>query len=211
MSQNICIKPKRLPARYIIQEGNLLEVQCIGCEDQKSWFIDNNIVQKDGRLFIFTSIDPLFILLPILDNCRRKNIEFQGLFLSPDAIFDHDEFPSVRKLSSINNIYIYMNWICDSQEVRLKTVLEIIMEYLPYNWANQLKIEYKYDELCKLEGQDVVYVKDIPINYVKKQGIENKQPESVKKRKLTTGVTSLAKVNTRGMKKMTDFFKKPKN
>ncbi|CAJ0834168.1 17694_t:CDS:2, partial [Entrophospora sp. SA101] len=115
MSQNICIKPKRLPARYIIQEGNLLEVQCIGCEDQKSWFIDNNIVQKDGRLFIFTSIDPLFILLPILDNCRRKNIEFQGLFLSPDAIFDHDEFPSVRKLSSINNIYIYMNWICDSQ------------------------------------------------------------------------------------------------
>ncbi|CAJ0647190.1 9847_t:CDS:2, partial [Entrophospora sp. SA101] len=95
--------------------------------------------------------------------------------------------------------------------VRLKTVLEIIMEYLPYNWANQLKIEYKYDELCKLEGQDVVYVKDIPINYVKKQGIENKQPESVKKRKLTTGVTSLAKVNTRGMKKMTDFFKKPKN
>ncbi|CAJ0908764.1 2282_t:CDS:2, partial [Entrophospora sp. SA101] len=169
--------------------GNLLEVQCIGCEDQKSWFIDNNIVQKDGRLFIFTSIDPLFILLPILDNCRRKNIEFQGLFLSPDAIFDHDEFPKVR----------------------LKTVLEIIMEYLPYNWANQLKIEYKYDELCKLEGQDVVYVKDIPINYVKKQGIENKQPESVKKRKLTTGVTSLAKVNTRGMKKMTDFFKKPKN
>ncbi|CAG8637152.1 28596_t:CDS:10 [Dentiscutata erythropus] len=151
--QRICIKPKcqegsgniisitlprprtGLPARYVLQDGNLYEALCVDYEQQKSWFVKDTI-EKDGSIVFFTQFDPIFLLIPILDNCRKKNSEFQGLFLSFDDILDNPEYPSLTRLSSINNILLYMDWICDSKELLDNKVYRLNDEKV-MNWLKK--------------------------------------------------------------------------
>ncbi|CAG8648079.1 3814_t:CDS:2, partial [Acaulospora morrowiae] len=244
-----------LPARYIIQEGELLEVQRVDCGSRKSWFIEDT-VHKDGSFLFFTRIDPLFLMLPILDVCRRKNSESQGFFHTLEDMLFNQDFPSMTRLSSVNNISTYLEWICDSQDLNqenkvyrlnddklmnwLKTkvtnilsnfdehkalkqlseqldnstvddrhIQEVIMEYLPNYWTEQLKKEYTFDELGKWSSQGIVYMTEVSSVYREnRQQIEKEIKQSVKKRKLTHGQSSLAKANKTGMKKMTSFFTK---
>lgn len=279
--QRICIKPKcqessgniisivlprprtGLPARYVLQDGSLYEVLYIDYEQQKSWFVKDTI-EKDGSFVFFTQFDPIFLLIPILDNCRKKNSEFQGLFLSLDDILDNPEYPSLTRLSSISNISLYMDWICDSKELstgkvyrlndekvmnglkkkvtnilskfdndkyksfkkisqqlddeivdvqyrhelRLKYTLEIVMEYLPSYWAEQLKKEYNFEKLGTWDNDTVVYMSTISTDYRVKHPVEKDTGSTVKKRKLTVGQASLAKANKKGMKPLTSFFAK---
>ncbi|CAG8522742.1 7469_t:CDS:10 [Diversispora eburnea] len=242
-----------LPARYIIQDGNLFEAQRIDCSSQNSWFIKDTI-QKDGSMILFTRIDPLFLMIPFLENSRRKNLESPGFFLTLEDILDNTDYPSTTRLLTINNILTYMEWICDGkvyrlnddkmmkwlkgkvtnllskfdqhkslrklaeqldnetindqyrQELRTKFILEVIMEYLPNYWTEQLKKEYKFDELGKWSNQEIFYMTDNTPKYSENKQIEveDKKP----KRKLTPGQTTLAKANKTGMKKLSTFFSK---
>ncbi|CAG8608139.1 1724_t:CDS:10, partial [Ambispora leptoticha] len=131
MSQFVCIKPTTsatellsirlphpvtgLPARYFIQDGKLYEVQKCESREERSWFI-NDTVQKDGCIYIITKIDPLFVLLPILVDRRKKTSNSQGFFLLIEEILDSNEYPSLIKLLSIVNIVEYCEWICDTKE-----------------------------------------------------------------------------------------------
>ncbi|RHZ75290.1 hypothetical protein Glove_216g70 [Diversispora epigaea] len=280
MSQWICIKPKSqeneenfisislphprtgLPARYIIQDGDLFEAQRVDCSSQNSWFI-KDIIQKDGSMILFTRIDPLFLMIPFLENSRRKNLESQGFFLTLEDILDNIDYPSTTRLLTINNMLTYMEWICDGkdinldskvyrlnddkmmkwlkgkvtnllskfdqhkslrklaeqldnetihdqhrQELRTKFILEVIMEYLPNYWIEQLKKEYKFDELGKWSNQEIFYMTDNTSKYSENKKIEVEVKQPVKKRKLTLGQTTLAKANKTGMKKLTSFFSK---
>ncbi|CAG8648050.1 1880_t:CDS:2, partial [Cetraspora pellucida] len=251
-----------LPARYLLQDSNLYEALYVDYEHQKSWFVKDTI-EKDGSFVYFTRFDPLFLLIPILDNCRKKNSEFQGLFLSLDDILDNPEYPSLMRLSSISSISLYMDWICDSKEsptkvyrlndekvmswlkkkvtnilpkfdndkyesfkkidqrlddeitdkqhrheLRLKYALEIVMEYLPNYWAEQLKKEYNFETLGAWDNNAIVYMSAITTDYHVKQSVEKDVGSTVKKRKLTIGQASLAKANKKGMKPLTSFFAK---
>ncbi|CAG8791154.1 33709_t:CDS:10, partial [Racocetra persica] len=255
-----------LPARYLLQDGNLYEALYVDYEHQKSWFVKDTI-EKDGSFVYFTRFDPLFLLIPILDDCRKKNLEFQGRFLPLDDILDNLEYPSLTRLSSISSISSYMDWVCDSQEslankvyrlndekvmnwlkkkvtnilskfnndkydkyksfkkidqqlddeivdkqhrheLRLKYALEIVMEYLPNYWAEQLKKEYDFEALGAWDNNAVVYMSAISTDYHVKQPVEKDVVSTAKKRKLTVGQASIAKANKKGMKPLTSFYTK---
>ncbi|CAG8462956.1 6342_t:CDS:10 [Ambispora gerdemannii] len=278
MSQFICIKPTTsatellsiklphpvtgLPARYFIQDGKLYEVQKLESQGERSWFI-NETVQKDGCLYIITKIDPLFVLLPILVNRRKKTSNSQGFFLLIEDLLDNNEYPSLIKLLNIVNIVEYCEWICDTKEydtnkkvfrlndekvsylvqefdefeslrslikrfdndslcsdirqaLRTRAVLELMSEYLPSYWIKKITGLYNFEKLAELEkANDITFV-DNPSDFYARRSLEKefdpeKQQSAAKKQKLTRSQAALAKVNTKGMKKLTTFFTKLPN
>ncbi|KAI9560951.1 hypothetical protein GHT06_011907 [Daphnia sinensis] len=64
-------------------------------EPKRSWFVDDT-VQSDGSLFLTTSIDPLFLILPYL--CKVK-------FTSPiDQLLVDDEYADTKHLSTCSKM-----------------------------------------------------------------------------------------------------------
>ncbi|KAF9436227.1 Ribonuclease H2 subunit B [Entomortierella beljakovae] len=104
-----------LPSRYVIQDGQLFEIQVVDSEGLRSWFIKDT-VQSDGSLYITTPIDPVFMFIPILDIVRKKSNDNEGRFLSLDDIFDSDQYTSLRRLSQLSRIEAHLAQICDIRD-----------------------------------------------------------------------------------------------
>ncbi|KAG0063335.1 Ribonuclease H2 subunit B [Linnemannia elongata] len=138
--QRICIGPKvpahadnpismllpcpssGLPARYVIQDGGLYEMQMVDSEGLRSWFVGDTI-QSDGALYLITPYDPVFMLIPILDAMRQKTADNEGKFLLLEGIFGScsDQYPSMRHLADLKNIDKYLTLVCDVRVAAMKT------------------------------------------------------------------------------------------
>ncbi|KAF9998391.1 Ribonuclease H2 subunit B [Entomortierella chlamydospora] len=110
-----------LPSRYVIQGGELYEMQMVDSEDLRSWFVRDTI-QSDGSLYFITPIDPVFMFIPILDIVRQRTSESEGRFLSIQDIFESDQYTSMRNLSQLSKVEQYLALVCDVQDsVTVKT------------------------------------------------------------------------------------------
>ncbi|MED6207245.1 hypothetical protein PIB30_034046 [Stylosanthes scabra] len=79
-----------------------------------SWFL-GDYVTEDGRLYLSTPIDPVFIMLPIFDEARMKKGDEPGKFRILDEILFVDRFPDYQQLlSTVENC---MQVVCDVKEV----------------------------------------------------------------------------------------------
>ncbi|KAG0243674.1 Ribonuclease H2 subunit B [Actinomortierella wolfii] len=108
------------PARYAIQNGQLLEIQKIDSEGCRSWFI-HETVQSDGSLFLMTPIDPIFMFIPILEIMRQQTSESQGRFITLDDLFDSDQYTSLRHLAHLNHVEKYLSLICEVRDSGMRT------------------------------------------------------------------------------------------
>ncbi|CAG8584790.1 17873_t:CDS:2, partial [Racocetra fulgida] len=80
-----------------------------------------------------------------------------------DEIVDNQHRHGKREIYFITN---------KSSELRLKYALEIVMEYLPNYWAEQLKKEYDFEALGTWDNNAVVYMSAISTDYHVKQPVE---------------------------------------
>ncbi|KAG0319393.1 Ribonuclease H2 subunit B [Dissophora globulifera] len=101
-----------LPSRYVIQEGKLYEMQVVDPEGLRSWFVGDTI-QSDGSLYIITPIDPVFMILPILDIMRQQTAESQGRFLVLHDIFESDQYTSLRHLALLHRIEDFLSLVSE--------------------------------------------------------------------------------------------------
>ncbi|KAH7913669.1 ribonuclease H2, subunit B [Hygrophoropsis aurantiaca] len=53
-------------------KSSILEVQAVTPPNARSWFIEENVV-SDGKLLIMTPVDPVFLLIPILQSLQPKD------------------------------------------------------------------------------------------------------------------------------------------
>ncbi|CED82052.1 Uncharacterized conserved protein [Phaffia rhodozyma] len=60
----------------------ILELQKISPDKERSWFVEDEVIQ-DGKLLLFTPIDPVFLLLPALEATTTS----PPRFLLPDQLF----------------------------------------------------------------------------------------------------------------------------
>ncbi|KAL1915738.1 uncharacterized protein VTP21DRAFT_6497 [Calcarisporiella thermophila] len=104
------------PARYLFTARDLLEVQKIEEEHPRSWFIDN-MVERDGNLFVFTPVDIMFILLPVLEAGRMKTEDAAGRFLPLDDSLESELYPQLSLLSGIHEVEKKLCSICDVQDI----------------------------------------------------------------------------------------------
>ncbi|KND02487.1 uncharacterized protein SPPG_09073 [Spizellomyces punctatus DAOM BR117] len=88
-------------------------MQLVDSEESASWFVDN-LVQKDGSLYIFSPFDPLFLLLPILEKRRKKTSESPGIFLTLDDLLHDETYISLTRLHGLKNLPEKLLVICDS-------------------------------------------------------------------------------------------------
>jgi hypothetical protein len=78
---------------------------------------------------------------------------------------------------------------------RVSVAIRIISDNLSQEWTNLLMQEFKLDNL---KGESVNYFEDQIKRTAKEEPVKKKEVKKVKK----------APINTSGMRKMTDFFKK---
>jgi hypothetical protein len=101
-----------------------------------SYFI-NEEVKDDGSMFVTTQVDPLFMILRRLDQCRnRKSDSDNGVFVSNSEIF------SDKNYSPLLNSITQIDLICD--EKKLDDVLYYRLSDLKLiNWLRR-----KVDNIC---------------------------------------------------------------
>jgi ribonuclease H2 subunit B len=87
------------PMRFIVDAKGetIMEIQK-GAQKYSSWFKDQSVIEE-GSLYVATPIDPLFIMIWLLEKCRKKKEGQEGYFCSWDQMLEESsEFPAFRHL-----------------------------------------------------------------------------------------------------------------
>ena len=194
-----------------------------------TWTFDQNLKEyscfygtqiiKDGNIIFCTKLDPLFIIIGLLE---RRELMFFGL----QDLLSNDEFPDLIKLESIYNLDILLR-ICDHNDeihddIFIKLNHDKVMSWLKQkvekvmgnnctiDYATRLLSDYISLKLLKdlREGLGVKDLKETNENYytdqivIKKRNVQEK--DNVVKKKSKT----LKKNDTKGMKSIKSFFTK---
>ena len=91
------------PARFMLRDGDLLEVQKATPKLPSSWLSGERVVQ-DGGVHVATRIDPLFLVLPLLEKASQNYSPLDQILASP-------EMPHVVKLRHCR--YLELAHLCD--------------------------------------------------------------------------------------------------
>ncbi|KAG2175892.1 hypothetical protein INT44_000370 [Umbelopsis vinacea] len=131
------------PSRYVLQQdGVLLEVQKVEAEHK-----------QNGVLYMMTPIDPLFVLLPVLAETRKKSAESDGRFVQYDSIFsDADEdkrYQSLHRLADIPGLSAQLGHLCDQQEYIKDEFVYRLNEDKTLKWL-RLKVQAVADNVEKM-------------------------------------------------------------
>ncbi|CAI0395244.1 unnamed protein product [Linum tenue] len=86
-------------ACYRLASGGLQELHLFK-QSYRSWFL-GDYVCEDGGIYFATSVDPVFILLPIFEEARMKKGDDLGKFRPLDEIIFIDGYPGYHQLMSI--------------------------------------------------------------------------------------------------------------
>ncbi|KAI8048965.1 ribonuclease H2, subunit B [Syncephalis plumigaleata] len=146
--------------QYAIDGGQLLELQQVNPPDTPaSWFI-NDTVQQDGSLLLFTPIDPLFILLPMLVQCRRQTSDSLGVYCSQQDILDSMGDEHGQLMACLPSLVYSLDRICDTQVIpgydkvyRLND--ERVIAWLKYKIE---RIVNRFDSFTTLKNMERTYI-----------------------------------------------------
>ncbi|KAI9290976.1 hypothetical protein K502DRAFT_368804 [Neoconidiobolus thromboides FSU 785] len=134
--------------KFIINDNKLYEIKCMEHEEHRSWFIGNYVVQ-DGKLYLVSPFDPLFLLLPILDRVRfegKTSDNSEGVFKQWEDIVE-----SMELLAGFNSA---ITKICNIKEVDIglenKVIFYRLNESKVKEWIqNKFKKLYDYIKLSE--------------------------------------------------------------
>uniref|UniRef100_A0A803PW02 Ribonuclease H2 subunit B n=1 Tax=Cannabis sativa TaxID=3483 RepID=A0A803PW02_CANSA len=98
---------------YLLVDDVLQEMHWFK-QPYSSWFL-GDYVTEDGRLYTATSVDPIFIFLPIFEEGRMKKGDDLGKFRQLDEIMLIDGFPGYQHLLSIAEKS--MQLVCEVKEI----------------------------------------------------------------------------------------------
>nr|XP_048331705.1 ribonuclease H2 subunit B isoform X2 [Ziziphus jujuba var. spinosa] len=98
---------------YLLVNEGLQELHWFK-QSYSSWFL-GDYVAEDGRLYIATPVDPVFVLLPIFEEARMKKRDDPGKFRQIDEIIFIDGYPGYQHLLSIAEKS--MQVVCEVKEV----------------------------------------------------------------------------------------------
>ncbi|CAN8325385.1 unnamed protein product [Cochlearia groenlandica] len=98
---------------YLFNNEMLQEIQWFK-QSYGSWFL-GDYISEDGSLYMATTVDPVFILLPIFDEARMKKGEDPGKFRQLDEILFVEGYHGYQQLLSLAEKC--MEIVCQTQEV----------------------------------------------------------------------------------------------
>lgn len=99
--------------QYLFVNGVLQEFQWFK-NLYGSWFL-GDYTSEDGRLYLSTPVDPVFIMLPLFEEARMKKGDDLGKFRQLDEILFIDGYPGYQQLMSL--VENCMQVVCEVKEV----------------------------------------------------------------------------------------------
>ncbi|CAI8599761.1 unnamed protein product [Vicia faba] len=99
--------------QYLFVNGMLQEFQWFK-NLYGSWFL-GDYTSEDGRLYLSTPVDPVFIMLPIFEEARMKKGDDLGKFRQLDEMLFIDGYPGYQQLMSL--VENCMQVVCEVKEV----------------------------------------------------------------------------------------------
>ncbi|KAF8517650.1 ribonuclease H2, subunit B [Gautieria morchelliformis] len=106
--------------------SSILEVQAIAPNSSRSWLLEGDQILADGKLLLMTPVDPVFLLIPILQAAQPLDGSI-GNFRPADDIFEEAaskltqgsaiKGQDVLRLATLDCVRGALNRICDSKEV----------------------------------------------------------------------------------------------
>lgn len=138
--------------KFIIYNNRLLELQHMHREDSiHSWFVNQNVVE-DGRVYVATNMDPLFIVLPLL---RQHGANFSPL--SQLMVSWQSNYEFCMKLLKIKNLDLEL--VCDVTKFDEDMILvrhnnEKVLKFL----SDKLdKLKLHFEEMLRKKAKTVVF------------------------------------------------------
>ncbi|XP_072767164.1 ribonuclease H2 subunit B [Anoplolepis gracilipes] len=130
------------PTIFVFSPSNLtVQEVLIFDENKRSWFIDDN-VKSDGKLYLSTPIDPIFLILPYL----RKSQLAQPL---EQCLWDED-FPETSRLAQCENLKLSLVADCKGDKS---------LQAFKFNEEKSLKwLRKKVEKVADLLKQKGVHV-----------------------------------------------------
>ncbi|KAJ4721821.1 ribonuclease H2 subunit B [Melia azedarach] len=98
---------------YLFVNGVLQELNWLK-QSYRSWFLWNYI-SEDGCIYAATTIDPVFLFLPIFEEARLKKADCPGKFRSLDEIIFIDGYPGYQHLLPLAENC--MQVVCEIKEI----------------------------------------------------------------------------------------------
>eukprot|EP00041_Stephanoeca_diplocostata_P014046 m.252143 g.252143 ORF g.252143 m.252143 type:complete len:322 (-) comp19556_c1_seq1:135-1100(-) len=101
------------PARYVLLRGkddkgcSVFELNCFEDKIDRSWFVGNT-VQQTGELYLCTPIDPMLLVLPLLEKHMHK-----PNFLTLDQILDDGTYTAFSFLEACLAMVEELEHVCD--------------------------------------------------------------------------------------------------
>ncbi|KAI5070410.1 hypothetical protein GOP47_0014753 [Adiantum capillus-veneris] len=100
-------------ACYMLTGDILQEVHWFK-EQFSSWFLGDHVLE-DGSLYVGTPVDPIFLLLPILDEARMKKADDAGKFRSLEEILYVEDYPGYQHFSCL--LGDTLDSVCEVREI----------------------------------------------------------------------------------------------
>ncbi|KAJ7595035.1 ribonuclease H2, subunit B [Mycena floridula] len=138
-----------LPALFVPHGSDqILEVQAVDPVNPRSWFIGQNVV-ADGKLVVFTRIDPAFLLIPILQALAPANGS-PGNFRQADEMLEDAAKKIVQQSETDPSTQLTLHDItkftlldCSVKALgRICDVKEITDDIVVYRFSQSKAVEY---------------------------------------------------------------------
>ncbi|KAJ2916776.1 hypothetical protein MD484_g3620, partial [Candolleomyces efflorescens] len=146
-------------ALFLPTDTQILEVQAVSPSNPRSWFLDQNVIE-DGKLLVMTPIDPVFLLIPLLEYGKS------GVFMPADQIFDEisknmkgpegeqlgadsTQAKSVFGLVSLKCTQVALRRVCENKD--------LTPDMAVYRYSKEKAIQYlrkKVDRLVESKALD---------------------------------------------------------
>ncbi|KAF8894051.1 ribonuclease H2, subunit B [Infundibulicybe gibba] len=160
-----------LPSLFLLnashsKASNIFEVQAVDHPEPRSWFT-NEEVESDGKLLIITPIDPVFLILPILQSIEAH--DSSNIFRPADDIFDEisAQFEAVKEqespaspdpshIPSRADILQLISMPCIMGAMRsVCEFKEITSEIMVYRFSPTKAIKYLKDKVAHLSSPEI--------------------------------------------------------
>ncbi|PFH53808.1 hypothetical protein AMATHDRAFT_54330 [Amanita thiersii Skay4041] len=161
------------------QSQSILEVHSVEPTDGRSWFLGEEVI-TDGRLLIFTPVDPVFLLLPILQATNPLE-GIESHFRPAADIFDEassklfggSPAPSdvstqvlqrdILQFSSLDSVRQSLHHVCDVKAVAQDVVV--------YRYSSIKVIEYLKKKVSQLMDSNAIDDSKVMFRSLAKNGL----------------------------------------
>ncbi|KAJ7072116.1 ribonuclease H2, subunit B [Mycena amicta] len=162
-----------LPTLFLAAD-NILEAQSVSPTNARSWFIDQEVV-SDGKLLVFTPVDPAFLLIPVLQSVYPENSP--GMFRPADEIFEDaatnleqssEPSTSIRKEDVL---YFASMECCRRALKRVCDVKEISDDIVVYRFSREQVVQYLRTKVERLSTPETTELSRTLVRNLAKDGL----------------------------------------